>query len=149
MTIPTFPTPEGQNLGNWVEAYKEQAPHVVDLLIGHSLGATFILKLIEHNIIAPKHAILISTVGGPIGITEYDALNDSFIQNKINYKVLQESATTFTIIHGSDDPYVPLHQAQEVPKKLNIDLHLIEKGGHLNTESGYTQLPEILDYIHV
>lgn len=148
VTVPNLPTPDDQNLESWIAAYQAQAPQDAHLIIGHSLGATFILKLMDRGLIDPAHVILISIVIDNINIAEYDELNKSFIENDIDYKNMKQRATQFTIIHGDDDPYVPLDQPQHVAKELGVTLHLIEKGGHLNSESGYTEFPDLLKYIH-
>ena len=52
------------------------------------------------------------------------------------------------MFHGADDPYVPLAMAQELANKLGVKLNVIEKGGHLNAESGYTKFPAVLKAIY-
>lgn len=148
VTIPLLPSPDNQNLQSWIKAYQKQVPQQIDVIIGHSLGATFILKLIEQGLMEPTQAILVSTVIDHINIAEYDALNDSFIRDKINYDKIKKTGTNFTLIHGNNDPYVPLNQPEHIAQKLGINLNLIETGGHLNIESGYTSFPEILGFIN-
>jgi predicted alpha/beta hydrolase family esterase len=41
--------------------------------------------------------------------------------------------------HGTDDPYVPLKNVQMMSEKLEVEIDMIENGGHLNSESGYTE----------
>jgi len=52
---------------------------------------------------------------------------------------------TFSIIHGDNDPNVPLDNAKFLPEKLNADLIIIENGGHLNGSTGWLKLPQCLE----
>lgn len=151
VAVPKLPTPEGQTLENWITALEEQVPGYADadLLIGHSCGATFCLRLIEKKLITPKQAILVSTVKTKINNEEYDALNHSFIEPNFNWQTIKNSGTSFTLIHGDNDPYVPLNQPEAIADALDITLHMMKDGGHLNAESGFTDFPEILDFIDI
>lgn len=148
--IPSLPTPKNQSLDSWTTIVKNQVSNLnnIDLLIGHSLGATFILRLLESNLIQPQQTILVSALIDKINNAEYDSLNASFITLPYQWDMIKKSCKEITILHGSDDPYVPLEQPETIAKNLNIPLHTIKNGGHLNTESGYTEFPDILPYIH-
>jgi len=47
--VPEFPTPEGQDLDNWLEVIDEMGMEIDSetVLIGHSVGATFCLDLLD------------------------------------------------------------------------------------------------------
>lgn len=151
VAVPKLPTPEGQNLDNWVASLQAQITDLndLDLVIGHSLGATFALRLIEKGFIKPKETILVSALIDVIGNEEYDALNMSFVDTPFKWETIKNTGSNITIIHGDNDPYVPIEQPLEIANKLNIDLQLLKDGGHINTETGFTDFPEILDFIHV
>ncbi|MEM9469498.1 MAG: alpha/beta hydrolase [Pseudomonadota bacterium] len=148
--VPTFPTPNNQNLENWLKAFKEQVSdsNNIDLLVGHSLGATFILRLLEQGLCCPKKIILVSPVYDLINIPDYDTLNASFI-GEFDWKAINKNVKTAYVLHGDNDPYVPLDQAYSVADGLGISLELIKDGGHLNLETGYDQLPRLLELINV
>ncbi len=150
VSVPSLPTPENQSFESWVEALKEQVSNLknIDLLIGHSLGATFALRLLEQNLVHPQQTILVSAVSDEIGNVEYDTLNTPFINAPYQWDKIKENSKDITILHGTNDPYVPLEQPEIIAKNLNILLHLIKGGGHLSAESGYTEFPDILPYIH-
>lgn len=150
VAVPKLPTPEGQSLDNWKSAFAEQIHDLsqLDLVVGHSLGATFALRLIEENIITPTQTILVSAVIDKIDNAEYDILNASFIAPPFDWDTIKNSKSDITLIHGDNDPYVPLPQPSLIADKLGIDLHLLKEGGHINAESGFTDFPEILDFIH-
>jgi predicted alpha/beta hydrolase family esterase len=66
-------------------------------------------------------------------------LNTPFDFEKINSKV-----SHFAIIHGDDDPIVPIQNAGYLAEKLHCDLVVIHLGKHLNSSAGFLTLPEAL-----
>jgi len=149
VAVPAFPTPEGQSLDAWKTALAEKIPAYqdVNVVIGHSLGATFALRLLEQNLINPQKIILVSSVIKKINNEEYDALNHSFIHEGFDWDKIKQGGADITLVHGDDDPYVPLGHTKELADHLNTPLNVMPNGGHLNTESGYDQFPEILDFL--
>jgi predicted alpha/beta hydrolase family esterase len=150
VVIPSLPTPEDQSLESWITALNTQVTNLSDInmVIGHSLGATFILRLIERNLINPSQILLVSTVINFIQNEEYDRLNKSFIDHPFDWKKIKATPANWALLHGDNDPYVQLNQPQEVAENLNISLNLIKGGGHINADAGYTEFPEILDFIN-
>src|SRR5713226_1018540 len=49
VTIPALPTPAGQNIDAWKQAFREQVGALTPnmLLVGHSMGDRFTLRLLE------------------------------------------------------------------------------------------------------
>ena len=51
VVVPEYPTPNNQSLESWLEVFDQdfglENLNEDSILIGHSLGATFILKLLE------------------------------------------------------------------------------------------------------
>lgn len=154
VTIPTLPTPEGQNCNGWIAAVLDQIPDldIYDILIGHSCGASFLPHLILSENLKPKKVIMISAFSETLGIPDYDVLIPTFfLSDDIlkKYRDHTDQHLIHTIIyHGDNDPYVPLAQAKHIADLLNLDLKIIPNGGHLNAEFGYTTFPEILNDIH-
>ncbi|MBP9686676.1 MAG: alpha/beta hydrolase [Candidatus Doudnabacteria bacterium] len=48
------------------------------------------------------------------------------------------------VIHGDNDPYVPVRDAKEIDKDLNATLTLIPNRQHLNSSAGFDELPEVV-----
>ncbi len=148
-TVPRLPTPEGQSVTNWRAAI---APYRADigpqtLLIGHSSGANFILHLLETLDNPVAHAVLVGMPIAPTGLKDIDALNESFFNHAFAWEKIAAHSKGFSLLHGDDDPYVPLSQAQEASHRLNAPLTIVKNGGHLNQDSGYTEFPEVLERI--
>ncbi len=142
--VPVFPTPEEQSLKNWIGVVQGKD---ADLLIGHSLGATLVLRLTELKLINPTNAVLVSPVIQKINNEEYDLLNSSFINDGFDWDKIKSAPTKLTVLHGDDDPYVPVDHARQLSDYIDAPLHIIKNGGHLNADAGYTQFSEILYYL--
>lgn len=105
----SMPTPEAPLWEEWVEEISRHVnrnPEDELFLVGHSLGTPAILKYLEN---APTNvkisgAVLVS---GPCSKTDNRSL-DNFLETPFNFRTIKSKCSIFTIIHGDDDPYVPL-----------------------------------------
>jgi predicted alpha/beta hydrolase family esterase len=147
VTVPKLPTPVNQSLTSWFEAVNHLVFDEETVLVAHSCGATFALHLLENLKVRIKKVILVSVVIDKIGIDEYDILNSSFIRSSHDWKKIQQNCQSVHILHGSNDSYVPLHQAEFVADNLGVLVQIIPDGGHLNAESGFTEFPCIASLI--
>lgn len=145
VTIPAMPTPENQSAQNWLEIYNALPP--ADILIGHSIGATFLLHILQRRKTPVAKTIFVSPVMDDINMTDYDALNKTFWDFPFDWVHIKEMAGAITILHGDNDPYVPLTHPEKLQRLIGGDLTIIPQGGHLNGEAGFTELPMLLDVI--
>jgi predicted alpha/beta hydrolase family esterase len=146
--IPQFSDADHPDLNRWLLDFKQYEAFLdeTSLLIGHSLGATFLLRLLEHDFRKVSTAVC---VAGPIAElrNNFDLAIRSFIDHPFDWNTIRTMAHRFLAFYGDDDPYVPLAQGRELSDKLNADLHVISGGGHLNKDSGYVQFPALLDVL--
>ena len=151
---PEFPTPEGQNLENWMKTLEKQETEIGaeseegsadenTVLIGHSTGAVFILSVLEKIDTEVEGAFLISGFTGKLHDEGFDPLNKTFAEKDFDFEKIKNSAGEIYVFHSDSDPYVPLEKAAELAPKIDADLELIAGAGHFNTESGYTEFPEL------
>ena len=116
-------------------------------MVGHSLGGLFLLRVLE-RLLNPIFAAFF--VAAPIGIKPiryYDS-DYRFSGFSFNWKSIKSKAKYFSVFHSDNDPYVSLDNGKELAKKLSVQLHFIPNAGHLNAESGYTKLNELLKEIN-
>ncbi len=146
---PRLPTPEGQSLAAWFEAYDRAlgglapAPTV---LVGHSLGVGFALRLVERAAQPFDGLYLAAGFIGDLGLPDYDAINASFFAGPFDWPGIRARAGR--VRHcwaGDDDPYMPLERSFEVARHLEIPLEIVPGGGHLNAESGFVAFPQLRD----
>lgn len=147
--VPEMPTPENQSLENWLQAFGSQAGDVGedDTIIGHSAGATFLLRVLEKRSSPIKRAVFVSGFTSTIGIPEYDRLNSSFIEEEFDWARIRRNAERIICIHGDNDPYVPILQSLELASNLHVQPISIKGSGHLNSESGYLTFPLLLELL--
>jgi len=149
--VPKFPTPENQNLENWVKIF-EKYKNEIDketILIGHSLGPAFILSILEKINIKNKvkACFFVSGFLNLLGNPTFDSVNKTFVQKKFNWKKIKENCGKFYIIHSDNDPYVPMKEAVNLAEKLGTVVILIEKAGHFNESSGFKKFDFLLEMI--
>jgi predicted alpha/beta hydrolase family esterase len=146
VVIPKMPTPEGQNLQNWLKEFKEQVGMLDGRtsLIGHSLGATFLLRILELQKTSVARSVFVAGLLGRIGIDEYDQLNSTFTEDSYDWVTIRRNSGTVTCLSGEGDPYVPAEQGEELAAKLGVKNYIVSNGGHLNAEFGFTSLPQLL-----
>jgi predicted alpha/beta hydrolase family esterase len=86
-TVPQFPTPTGQNLSNWLRVFDEQvgalSPNIV--LVEHSLGVAFILRLLERTADPIAGAFLVAGFLGPLGLPDFDRINAEFVLPAVDW----------------------------------------------------------------
>lgn len=145
--IPQLPTPEGQSLERWHAAFAAQVPetaHEHSCCIGHSLGATFLLRYLERAHAPIGCAVFVAPLIAEIGNSEYDQLNRTFIDQPYEWERIKRNAGRVVCLAGDNDPYVPLHQPRKLAAHLAAPLQIVPGGGHLNSESGYNAFELLL-----
>lgn len=144
--IPEFPTPQNQNLENWLTAFEKRVGTLRqgDVLIGHSIGAAFVLRLLENTQMSIRAAILVAGFDSQLGDPRFDPFNESFLKAPFSWEKIIASANEFIVFAGDNDPYVPIKFGLELSKNLGTTLRVIKGGGHLNSSSGFTTFPQLL-----
>jgi predicted alpha/beta hydrolase family esterase len=149
VTVPQMPTPEGQTLDNWLNSFAQQVGEVdkACCIIGHSIGASFLLRHLERSQTPIGASIFVAGLLGQIGIPEYDNLNQTFVSGEYNWEIIKRNAGSIVCMMGDNDPYVPLSQPTEMAQRLGVEPCIIVGGGHLNAECGYSEFPELLELL--
>ena len=147
--IPRMPTPENQSLLSWHSAFHKQSMTVEHdtILVGHSTGAVFVLRLLEQLQAPVFCSALVSPPMGEIGISEYDALNSSFFEAPFDWEKIRTNAGQTLLLMGDNDPYVPQQQLWQAANALKIEPIVVKNGGHLNSEAGFTSFPLLFDLL--
>jgi predicted alpha/beta hydrolase family esterase len=110
-------------------------------LIGHSLGWPAILRYLEYT--QMKNIAWAILVSSPSEKNENKKI-DTFLDTEFDFEKIRSSCNTFVIIHGDNDPLVPLSNAQFLSEELWGGLIMIKNGWHLNGSAGCFKLPECL-----
>jgi predicted alpha/beta hydrolase family esterase len=145
--VPPFPTPRGQSLKNWIRVFNETCARQLNsrtILIGHSLGAVFVLRYLELHPINPAAVILVGAFIGKVNHAEFDDLNRDFLVEPFNWSLIRSRSQRFLAFQGANDPYVSLAVLDHIAEGLKAEKIVIPQGGHLNAASGYRKFPLLL-----
>jgi predicted alpha/beta hydrolase family esterase len=146
-TVPAFPTPDGQQLDKWLEIFDKEIGKVDKntILVGHSLGVTFILRILERLNSHIKAAFLVAGMAARrLGLEEFDSINTSFVEGDLNWEKIRAYCEVFYVYHSDNDPYIPLEFGQEIAENLQTNLRIIHNGGHINAAAGFTKFDQLL-----
>ncbi|MDA9129260.1 alpha/beta hydrolase [Candidatus Gracilibacteria bacterium] len=147
--IPKFPTPEGQSLESWTKAFEKYKKYIDEdtIFVAHSVGPAFVLSILENINTEIRACYFASGFLGLIDIQSFDELNKTITDRDFDWEKIKKNCQNFYMCHGSDDPYVTLKSAEEMSKKLGTEIDMIDGGGHLNTDSGFTEFPKLLEEV--
>jgi predicted alpha/beta hydrolase family esterase len=145
--VPQFPTQPiiPAKIEEWfavLEKYQEKI-NQGSIIIGHSLGGIFALRVLEKLEQPIKAAIF---TGTPIGIKplfNYER-DGAFSGFKFNWQKIREMANHFAVFQSDDDPYVSLENGKQLSQELGVELSFIPNAGHFNKKAGYTTFKELL-----
>ncbi len=146
--VPQFPSPPRipAKISEWFDVL-EQYKRYIDkdtILIGHSLGGVFALRLLEKLNHSVKAAIFVGTPIGIRPILNYDRDN-SFSGFSFDWKSITQKTDYFIIFQSNNDPYVSLGNGEQLAKNLKVPLTFVSDAGHFNTTSGYRKFPLLLE----
>jgi len=144
--VPLFPCGVGiQSYDSWKKVLDGYMPYINKntIFVAHSSSPVFLCQyLLNHNIRAKK-LIFVCGFNNTFGISpDYDGVNKTFYID--NLSEIKDLCNDIVCIYSNDDPYVPQDELQKFADEISNEKICIENGGHLNTESGYTEFPELL-----
>ena len=147
---PDFPSGVGyQNYENWKKLFKVYYEvgllNENSIIYGHSIAPIFICKFLVKNKIKVKKLIFVCGFNNYLGINEeYDAVNESMYFDEL--EEIKNYADEIICYYSDNDPYVKYEVEKEFANIATRQV-VIKNGGHLNSESGYTEFDELLNYI--
>jgi predicted alpha/beta hydrolase family esterase len=140
--LPTMPNGNNAQYGEWKIYFEKMIPFFKDdvILIGHSLGGTFLAKYLhERPLKKPVRALLL--VAPCYNDESLEDLGDFTISNAAN---INHSAHEIHIFHSNDDDIVPFSEMTKFEADLpNAKTHVFTNRGHF-IDSTFPELLEIL-----
>ncbi len=141
-----MPRPSDPSRIEWIAEIADHVGRDPDdeiYLVGHSLGAAAIL-LYATKPPGPAHIAGAVLVSGPCEPTGNRKL-EGFLRDPFDFQAIRTNIGRCSVIHGDNDPVVPLAQARTLSRELRAGLTIVKDGGHLNGSSGWFTLPPVLD----
>ncbi|MBI5227309.1 alpha/beta hydrolase [Candidatus Micrarchaeota archaeon] len=146
--VPQFPTPQNQTPETWFEVFdKHKKDFNSDtLLVAHSLGGAFALRILERSPIKINAAFFVGTPIGVRPIKNWDG-DQPFIGKPFNWTKIKSNCENMHVFHSDDDPFVGIGNGIELAKNLNADFTHLPSAGHFNAKAGYTKFDLLLEKI--
>lgn len=153
--VPSLPDSDMPDRDKWLNTIFSNKKWNFDresVIVGHSAGATFALRVLE-NIpkgIKINKAILVAGAVN-MGIKpEFFVYKKSLIGSPFNWLKIKKSCNKFYLIYSDKDPYdCGVDQGKIIKEKVGGEL-IVKKGeGHFNLEKGpqYKKFPLILNLL--
>ena len=148
--VPQFPSPPiiQAKISEWFDVLKnyEQQINEDTIIISHSLGGVFTLRVLERLPHPVKAAILVEAPIGIRPILNYDR-DSSFCGFSFDWISILKKAHHFEVFQSDNDPYVSLGNGEQLAKNLNVALNFVPNAGHFNAKAGYTRFDLLLEKI--
>lgn len=148
---PDFPSGVGyQNYQNWsklLETYLDAGLLTAETTIyAHSIAPAFVCKfLIEHQL-KVKKCVFVCGFNSYLGIDEeYDNVNRSMYLDNISD--VKQFCNDIVCFYTENDPYVAYEVEKSFADAVATKQVVIKDGGHLNSESGYQEFPQLLEVL--
>ena len=142
--VPQMPIGVGkQNFDSWSAVFDQLNIDEETVIIAHSIAPVFVYKyLILHK---QKVAKLFFVCGfnNYLGIDkDYDSVNEPMFTDEL--EKVKDYCSDIACFYSENDPYVSYDAEKTCADTLTKNQIVIKDGGHLNSESGYTEFEELL-----
>ncbi len=141
-----------QNLHLWLNDFEQIHSRIPSgeqvSIVGHSLGPVFSLIALQKFPLQISHAYFIAPFFEVYGKSAYiEKANDSFYHQTFDFKKLQSLIPKSTVIYSDNDPYIDAEKSIEFAQALSSKVELLPGLGHMGSESGMKEFPELLSMI--
>lgn len=161
--VPQFPTdqedkmeegvnePENQTLEKWLGAFepiRQQLPLNEKLcFVGHSLGAIFVLRLIEKYHIQLDSAVFVGAFLDclPEEVWPFTKIIPRFQKTDFDPEQMKKLIPVSYVLYSDTDPYVPNRQSIMFAKAIGGSVIPLREAGHMNMEVNLDEFSLILD----
>lgn len=148
--VPQFPSPPvvPAKITEWFDVLKNYEQYVDEdtVIIGHSLGGIFTLRILEKLNHPIKAAFFVGTPIGVQPILNYER-DSAFSGFTFNWDKIRKQAKHFVVYQSDNDPYVGLENGKELAKNLGVELSFIPNAGHFNARAGYTKFEALREKV--
>lgn len=142
--VPQFPHADHPELQEWLTLFEQYRQELDEqsVLVGHSLGATFVLRLLEKLPRPVRASFLVAPVVGEMQ-NELDMLVAPFIRDGFEWEKIKKNAGACHLFHSDNDPFIALAQVKTAAQALGATFHLLPGAGHMNEADGFTAFEQL------
>jgi predicted alpha/beta hydrolase family esterase len=153
--LPDCHTPNRETYGDFL--FSQGWDFTDNIVLGHSSGAVEVLNLLmDERLPHIKLAVMVGAwaeLDVPDGYKENilaaglsrEQFLNLFPPQGFDFALMKSKADHIVFLHGSDDPFCPLEQAEYLAKALDAPIMVVPDGHHLG--SRFTELPELWQII--
>lgn len=119
-----------------------------NIVVGHSSGAVSVLNLLmDERCPKIKLGVMVSAWmgGAPDNWEDTSQFDNLFPPKGFDFELIKLKADKLAFVHGDDDIYCPIEQAEYLAKQLDAPMTVITGGGHIGDK--FTELPQLWDII--
>ncbi len=118
-----------------------------NLIVGHSSGAVEILNLLmDERCPKVRTAVLVGAwKGGAPNEHDYETFKNLFPKDGFKFELIKSKSEKIVFLHGDNDPYCPLEQAEYLAKELDAPITVVPGGRHFSGDC--TEIPELWDIL--
>lgn len=126
----------------WIEEKSQGADKVI--LIGHSSGATAILRYLEDH--KAEGAVLVGACHTDLGDEKEKASN--YFSNPWRWDNIRRNARWIIQFASTDDPYIPIEEARFIRDKIDSEYIEYADQKHFSEDTaGKTEFPELVEAV--
>ncbi|VVC03552.1 Serine hydrolase [Candidatus Bilamarchaeum dharawalense] len=146
--VPQFPTPENQTPKTWFDVFEKYKGDFTQdsILVAHSLGGAFALRILEQSNVRIKATFLVAAPIGVRPIKNWDG-DQPFIGQPFDWTRIKQNGGRITVFHSEDDQMVSVGNERTLAKNLDAEFVGLPTAGHFNAKAGYTKFELLLDRI--
>jgi predicted alpha/beta hydrolase family esterase len=144
---PSFADLDHPELASWLTALRDSLDGLSDDgydVVAHSLGAVLWLHHVASATTSPRAArvLLVAPPSPKTSIPEIA----SFFPPPMDIDTVRHSADGTILVGSDNDEFLPEGIAAAYGSPLKMPTTIFPGAGHLNTESGYGEWPNVLDW---
>lgn len=145
--VPQMPVGVGnQNYENWEKNFNKLTINENTTIIAHSIAPIFVCKYLIKNKLKVKKLIFVCGFNNYLGIDkDFDSVNKPMFID--NYYDVKNYCNNIICYYSDNDPYVKFEVEKEFADSIANKQYIVNDGGHINAESGYTSFEQILEEI--
>ena len=118
-----------------------------DIFIGHSIGCQTILRYLEKTAGKADKIILVAPWFTLTNLENDEMwhIADPWFKTPMDFSQINTKAQAFITIFSDNDPWVPYTQNKQMFRdKLNPEIITLHNKGHMTSDEGVMQLPDLL-----
>jgi len=146
--LPNMPNSANAKYNEWTIMFEKLPPFLGDtvVLVGHSLGGTFLAKYLSENKF-PKKILATFLVAAPYNDKDSEDSLGNFVLPATLKKFEKQGGRIF-IYHSEDDPIVPFVDVEKYTKDLpKAEKNIFKTKGHFIQEE-FPELVESIEHLY-